>query len=139
MSSKKHNLQRHQVAPQVFPISQNCQKDHLLVLAYAERSNLVKSCLVNVVRIILYVLSVSIKGSPDSSLFIFEINVGKRRIRHTSTINLNNVSFRNYWKWRDSKFVVLCGDSPVLRISVKVPMFWKRPGKGSTNLDAQWP
>ena len=29
-----------------------------------------------------------IKGSPDPSHFIFEINVGKRRIRHITTLNL---------------------------------------------------
>ena len=28
------------------------------------------------------------KGSPDPKLFIFEINVGKRRIRHRTTLNL---------------------------------------------------
>ena len=27
------------------------------------------------------------KGSPDKSHFIFEINVGKRRIRHRTTLN----------------------------------------------------
>ena len=30
------------------------------------------------------------KDSPDPSHFIFEINVGKRRIRHRATLNLNN-------------------------------------------------
>ena len=29
------------------------------------------------------------KGSPDPSDFLFEINVGKRRIRHKTTLNLN--------------------------------------------------
>ena len=28
------------------------------------------------------------KGSPDQSHFIFEINVGNRRIRHITTLNL---------------------------------------------------
>ena len=30
------------------------------------------------------------KGSPDPSHFIFEIKVGKSRIRHRTTLNLNN-------------------------------------------------
>ena len=29
-----------------------------------------------------------LKGSSDPSHFIFEINVGKRRIRHKTTLNL---------------------------------------------------
>ena len=31
-----------------------------------------------------------IKGSPDPSHFIFEINLGKSRIRHTTTLKLND-------------------------------------------------
>ena len=31
-----------------------------------------------------------VKGSADSSHFIFEINVGKSRIRHRPTLNLND-------------------------------------------------
>ena len=31
----------------------------------------------------------SFKGGLDQSHFIFEINVGKRRIRHTTTLKLN--------------------------------------------------
>ena len=34
---------------------------------------------------------VRFKGSPDRSHFIFEINVGKSRIRHRTTLNLNDV------------------------------------------------
>ena len=30
------------------------------------------------------------KGSPDQSHFIFEINVGKKWIRHTTTQKLND-------------------------------------------------
>ena len=33
------------------------------------------------------------KGSPDPSHFIFEINVGKSRIRQRTTLNLNNIIF----------------------------------------------
>ena len=32
----------------------------------------------------------NVKGSPDLSHFIFEINVGKRRIRHTTTQKFND-------------------------------------------------
>ena len=35
------------------------------------------------------------KGSPDQSHFIFELNVGQRRIRHTTTLNLNLQSISN--------------------------------------------
>ena len=36
---------------------------------------------------------VGIKGSSDSSHFVLEINVGKRRIRHTTTLNWNDNRF----------------------------------------------
>ena len=32
----------------------------------------------------------SFKGSPDPSHFIFEIDVGERRIRHRTTLKLND-------------------------------------------------
>ena len=32
----------------------------------------------------------TLKGSSDPSQFIFEINVGKSRIRHTTTVKLND-------------------------------------------------
>ena len=35
------------------------------------------------------------KDSSDTSHFIFEINVGKRRFRHRTTSNLNQVIFQN--------------------------------------------
>ena len=38
-----------------------------------------------------------IKGSSDSSHFIFEINVGKRRIRHRTTLNLTDAIFNRFW------------------------------------------
>ena len=37
------------------------------------------------------------KGSPDSSNFNFEINVGKSRIRHRTTLKLNKVIFYRFW------------------------------------------
>ena len=40
----------------------------------------------------------SFKGSSYPSHFIFEINAGKRRFRHRTTPNLNEVNFQNYFK-----------------------------------------
>ena len=37
------------------------------------------------------------KGSSDPSQFIFEINVGKRRIRHWTTLNFNGGIFNWFW------------------------------------------
>ena len=37
--------------------------------------------------------TISVNGSPDPSHFIFEINVGKRRIRYGTTLNLNDLMF----------------------------------------------
>ena len=37
------------------------------------------------------------KDSPDPSHLIFEINVGKRRIRHITTLNLNYLIFGRFW------------------------------------------
>jgi len=38
-----------------------------------------------------------LKGSPCPSHFILQINVGKRRIRHKTTLNLNDVIFDRFW------------------------------------------
>ena len=45
-----------------------------------------------------------IKGSSDSSHFIFEISVGKSRIRHRTTLNLNNAIFNRFWVDLEIKF-----------------------------------
>jgi len=37
------------------------------------------------------------KGSSDPSHFIFEINVGKGRIRHKTTLNLNDAILKRLW------------------------------------------
>ena len=37
-----------------------------------------------------YIYDEKIKGSSDRNQFIFEINVGKSRIRHRTTLNLND-------------------------------------------------
>ena len=39
------------------------------------------------------------KGSSEASHFIFEIIVGKSRIRHRTILNLNDVI--DYWFWVD--------------------------------------
>ena len=44
-------------------------------------------------RILKFIVS-KFKGSSDPSHFIFETNVGKRRIRHRTTMNLNDVFFK---------------------------------------------
>ena len=38
----------------------------------------------------------AIKGSSDPIHFSFEMNVGKSRIRHISTLNLNDIIFNRY-------------------------------------------
>ena len=42
-----------------------------------------------------------VKGSPHESShpshFIFEINVGKSRIRHLTTLNLNEATLNRFW------------------------------------------
>ena len=43
----------------------------------------------------------TLKGSPDPSHYIFEISVGKRRIRHRTTLNLNLQAILSW-----------CGNSP---------------------------
>ena len=52
------------------------------------------------------------KGSPDPSHFSFEISVGKRRIRHATTLKLN-VEF-----WIDSKSI---GDNVIHSRSMSDP------------------
>ena len=50
-----------------------------------------KKVLTNVVNTITEVRWNNFKGGPDHSHFIFEINVGKSRIRHRTTLKLNNL------------------------------------------------
>ena len=40
---------------------------------------------------------IMLKGSPDPSHFIFEINLGKRRIRYATTQNSNDAIFNRFW------------------------------------------
>ena len=59
---------------------------------------------------------VRIKGSLDQSHFIFEINVGKSRIRHITTLNLNDISSIDFESIQ--KFIILfqsrCMSDPTL-------------------------
>ena len=41
-------------------------------------------------------IALGIKGSPDLSHFIFEIEVGKRRIRDGTTMNLDDVVLNRF-------------------------------------------
>ena len=41
-------------------------------------------------------IALGIKGSPDLSHFIFEIKVGKRRIRDGTTLNLDDVVLNRF-------------------------------------------
>ena len=43
------------------------------------------------ILLIITMLNNNIKGSPESSHLTFEINVGKRRIRDTTTLKLNDL------------------------------------------------
>ena len=52
------------------------------------------------------------KGSPEPIHFIFEINVGKSRIRHRTTLNLNDVDFESIFKFIIQFRVLLCRMRP---------------------------
>ena len=53
-------------------------------------------------------LKVWLKCSSDPSHFIFEINVGKSRIRHTTTLKLNDEFLDRLNSIEESNSVVLC-------------------------------
>ena len=53
-------------------------------------------------RLAMYVMNcidhgIELKGSSDQSHFIFENNVGKKRIRHRTTLNLNDPTPNRFW------------------------------------------
>ena len=66
------------------------------------------------------------KGSPYPSHFIFEINVGKRQIRHTTTLTLND-EFRDRLKidWKFKFRIDIC------RIRLFPTLIWKIKWLGS--------
>ena len=67
------------------------------------------------------------KGSPDSSHFIFEINVGKGRIRHRTTPNLNNVVFNWFLVDLEIKFQGRSTSDPTFSdIDFRNKMVWVR-------------
>ena len=67
----------------------------------------------------------SIKGSSSPSQFTFEINVGKRRIRHRTTLDLNNVIFNRFGVDLEMQFQRRCMSDPTLSdIDFKNKMAW---------------
>ena len=66
------------------------------------------------------------KGSPDQSHFIFEINVGKSRIRHITTLNLNDISSIDFASIQ--KFIILfqsrCLSDPTPTLISKIKWLW---------------
>ena len=63
------------------------------------------------------------KGSPDPSHFIFEIDVGERRIRHWTTLNLNDKfpdRVKIDWIYK-SRFM---SDPPLSDIDFKNELAW---------------
>ena len=67
--------------------------------------------------------ALEVKGSPDQGHFIFEINVGKGRIRHWTTLNLNEVNFQNWFKMMSFKIQNRSMSDPTLSdIDFKIKM-----------------
>ena len=70
-----------------------------------------------------YIL-VIFKGSSDPSHFLFEINVGKRRIRHRTTVNSNEIIFNRYGNSAFNFRVVICRIRPFPTLTWKNEMAW---------------
>ena len=68
------------------------------------------------------------KGSSDPSHFIFEINVGKSRIRHTTTLKLS-YEFLDRLKinWRFKFRVIVCRIRFFLTLISKRKWLWSEP------------
>ena len=65
------------------------------------------------------------KGSPDPNHFLFEINVGKGRIRHRTAQNRNDVKCNRFGA--DLKFVIQCrcmSDPTLSDIDFKNKIVW---------------
>ena len=66
-----------------------------------------------------------LKGSPDPSHFIFEINVGKSQIRHRTTLNWNDAIFNRFWVDLEIQFLSRSmSDPPVSVIYFKNKTAW---------------
>ena len=66
-----------------------------------------------------------LKGCPDPSHFIFEINVGKSRIRHRTILNLNDLIFSPFWVDEDIQFQSRSMSDPTLSdIDFKNKIAW---------------
>ena len=53
-------------------------------------------------------------GSSDSNHFIFEINVGKSRIRHRMTLNLSDPILNRFWFDLETQFQIRSKSDPTL-------------------------
>ena len=66
-----------------------------------------------------------VKGSPDLSHFICEINVGKKRIRNRTTMNLNDLIFSRFSVDLEIQFQSRSiSDRPLSDIDFKNKMAW---------------
>ena len=74
----------------------------------------------------------NVKGSPDLSHFIFEINVGKRRIRHTTTLKLND-ELLDWLKIRLIPTLI----SKIKRLGSGLPYFFARIFEIKTNFSCK--
>ena len=82
------------------------------------------------------------KGSSDQSHFIFEINVGKSRIRHITTLNLNNIFQSILSRSRNSSLnQCRCMSDPTLSdvdFKNKMAWVWTTLNNSETNLGELW-
>ena len=58
------------------------------------------------------IMPICLRVVQNHSIFIFEINVGKSRIRHRTTLNLNDVDFESIFKFIIQFRVLLCRTFP---------------------------
>ena len=71
-------------------------------------------------------LKIRFKGSSDPSHFISEINVGKSRIRHRTTLILNGVIFNRFWVDLEIQFQSCSkSDSPLSDVDFKNYLFFR--------------
>ena len=69
--------------------------------------------------------ALEVKSSSHPSHFIFEINVGKSRIRHLTTLNLNEATLNRFWLDLESQFQSRLASDPTFSdIDKKNKMAW---------------
>ena len=69
-------------------------------------------------------VTIIVKGSPDQNYYIFEINVGNRRIQNITTLNLNLQSILNRFRNPSFNFRVSITDPPLSDIDFNHKMAW---------------